>query len=175
MTEWLTENVGRAYPLTRYPAEMGARKWALAVVDACVGTVGWDALPQLVSVRRDGSSAVFRVGTPAYGFAEVRATPGKSRFVSAFGGSQTVKALLSLDCATLSEAIASAEDGSVVAIGVPFDLRCTSASEPAVTAVAGDSPELCTTPCTGRPPGERWFPRPGTLRWRRRTGSTWRS
>jgi len=135
MTEFLTENARRAYPLEReWPSGMEA--WAETLVDACVyasSELGESRL-SLLSVGRSGSSLVFTVGIPGGAAMDVAAPSGHAGFTTVHAESADLKAILTVDGQKVDALVAAA---TVTAgdVGVPFATRCCGGATRRVTAI----------------------------------------
>lgn len=150
MTEFLTENSRRAYPLEReWPAELRER-WAGTLVDACVYTAadpGDGRRISLLSVRRSGSSLVFTVGVAGSAGLDVVAESGRRGFVTACAMSDAVKAILTFDAQKVTEV--ALDDGCTedeCVVDVPFAARCAGGATRGVTAVTVQGSAMCETP-----------------------------
>lgn len=145
MTEFLTENARRAYPLEReWPSGMEA--WAETLVDACVyasSELG-DTRLSLLSVGRSGSSLVFTVGIPDGVAVDVVAPSGHAGFTTVHAESDGLKAILTVDGRKASALVAAGVAGG--AVGVPFATRCSGGAIRRVTAVTAQGAPPCEKP-----------------------------
>ena len=146
MTEFLTENARRAYPLEReWPAELDGR-WAETLVDACVyasSELG-DARLSLLSVGRSGSALVFTVGIPDGAAMDVVAPSGHAGFATVHAESAALKAILTVDGRKVSALVAAGVAGG--AVGVPFATRCSGGAIRRVTAITAQGAAPCERP-----------------------------
>lgn len=153
MTEFLTENARRAYPLEHeWPAGLRER-WTGVLVDACVyasDELGPGSRISLLSVRRDESSLVFRVGIPEGAGLDVTVTAGRQGFITAFSESDSLKAILALDGRKVDAIIRDSSDSSdptaATTVNIPFAARCAGGAIRRVTAITAQGPAVCEKP-----------------------------
>lgn len=146
MTEFLTENARRAYPLEReWPAGLDGR-WAETLVDACVYAAPelGDKRVSLLSVGRSGSSLVFTVGIPDGVAMDVAAPSGHAGFTTVHAESAALKAILAVDGRKVSALVAAGVAGGTV--GVPFATRCSGGAIRRVTAITAQGAPPCEKP-----------------------------
>ena len=128
MTEFLTENARRTYPLEReWPAGLDGR-WAETLVDACVyasSELG-DTRLSLLSVGRSASALVFTVGIPDGAAVDVVAPSGHAGFATVHAESAGLKAILTVDGQKVSALVAAGVKGiwnfTSVQLSVPSDV-----------------------------------------------------
>jgi len=146
MTEFLTENARRAYPLEReWPAGLDGR-WVETLVDACVyasSELG-DTRLSLLSVGRGDSALVFTVGIPDGAAVDVVAPSGHTGFTTVHAESAGLKAILTVDGRKVSALVAAGVAGG--AVGVPFATRCSGGAIRRVTAITAQGAPPCEKP-----------------------------
>ena len=143
MTEFLTENARRAYPLEReWPAGLDGR-WAETLVDACVYAASelGDTRLSLLSVGRSDSALVFTVGIPDGAAMDVVAPSGHAGFATVHAESAGLKAILTVDGRKVSALVAAGVAGG--AVGVPFATRCSGGAIRRVTAITAQGAPPC--------------------------------
>lgn len=155
MTEFLTENARRAYPLAHELPD--GIPWILGelLVDAAVACdleLGDTDRLQLVSVLKTANALFVKVGLSDAAGCVLGLVPGDADHQTAYGSDGHFKAFLTVR----TRALRAILDDAALAIGtlwephVPFALRCTSSATKRVTAILADSPEdPCATPVYG--------------------------
>ena len=149
MTEFLTENGRRSYPLDGdWPSGMRER-WAGVLADACVyasGELG-DARPSLLSVSKGGGALTFSVGIPGGASLDVPVPSGLAGFVTVFAGSPALKAILTVN-GERADAIIDDEEylASGTPVNVPFAARCSGGGVKRVTAITAQGARQCERP-----------------------------
>jgi len=151
MTEFLTENARRAYPLEReWPAGLDHR-WAEALVDACVYASAEleGARVSLLSVGKSGSGsaakAVFTVGIPDGATLDVEVAAGLGDTATAYAGSDALKAFLTVRGRVVDDILTY---GTIAGgdVGIPFALRCSGGAVRRVTGITAQGAGDCRTP-----------------------------
>jgi len=149
MTEFLTENARRAYPLDgEWPAASRGR-WTGVLVDACVYTSAELAPGErvmLLYVRRYQSSLYFVFGTQSNSIT-VRVNPGLSGFATVYSQSAAIKAVITVDAAKVDAlALDSTYPTSRIDVNVPLALRCSGGGTKMVTSITAQGAAEGTTP-----------------------------
>lgn len=149
MTEWLTENARRAYPLEHeWPAAL-ADAWTPVLLDACVGC---DWLPsegdiRLLDIRKTEEGVSFHIGSPddapdqSSRQVEVIVRTGPSGRISAYAAGPHVKAILTISGQAVASARGTLPDFNWHDVDTPFALRCCSYANRRVTAVEACAPD----------------------------------
>lgn len=157
MTEWLTENARRAYPLEHEWPEALTDAWTPVLLDACVGC---DWLPdegdiRLLDIRKTEEGISFHIGSPddapdqSSRQVEVIVRTGPSGRISAYAAGPHVKAILTVSGQAVSAARDTLTDFNWHDVDTPFALRCCSYATKRVTAVeayAPDDDRRCSRP-----------------------------
>lgn len=150
MTEFLTENARRAYPLDRGWPEALRERWTGTLVDACVYTsaeLGPEERISLLSVRRAGLSLVFRVGIAGRAGLDITVASGHDGFTTSYAASPDLKAILTFDGRKVS-AIARDSDypEDTTAVDIPFAARCVGGAPRMVTSITAQGAAVCSKP-----------------------------
>lgn len=151
MTEWLTENAHRAYPLehvAEWPADTPDGVQTM-LRDACVGYA--EVIPDedrilLIDVCHDAEKAdvvSIRVGIDDSRCVAIDLSAGSGKYDTVFGAGSGFKVLLTVDNVAVRGILDSGWFGTA-AVNAPFSLRCVSSANRMVTAVEAYSPE---NPC----------------------------
>ena len=136
MTEFLTANARRAYPLERWPKGLDGR-WVRSLLDASVGYAG---VPEdgkrisLVSVAVKSGKAVYRIGVSDDDYVDVTVKTGLKGRAVVFGSSDRYRAFLTVDGSVVDGIVASAVDGAEV--GVPLAHRCATCATRYVESIS---------------------------------------
>lgn len=158
MTEWLTENARRAYPLEHELPDAVADRLTGVLLDACIG---YDGLPgdgriKLLDVRKSDDGLILHVGLDTDGpdgssrQAEVVVPSGSPGRMTAYGAGPHIKALLTVSGPAVTATLAWLPDHNWHDVDVPFAHRCTSYANRFVTALEAYSPEdPCARPVFG--------------------------
>lgn len=130
MTEFLTENAGRAYPLERWPVGGVGAEYARALLDASIGYAGAPssgARVSLLYVKASADGVVYRMGVSDSDFVEASVPAGPVGRRTVFTASDRYRALLTVDGSVVAELAAKAAQGKLEAdVGVPFANRCVT-------------------------------------------------
>ncbi len=128
MTEFLTENAFRAYPLER----SGAHGSDYALRDASIGHLGVPEDGRRVSLlycRVSAAGVLYRIGVAADDCIDVAAGNSGPGHRVVFASSDRYRVFLTIDGAALTALCAAAAGAGVVLegdVGIPFALRCVS-------------------------------------------------
>ena len=150
MAEFLTSNIRRAYPLAK-SLPTATQGWQETLVDACIA---YDGIPgvndhiSLLSIKRLGSLAVFKIGISNDNYTTVTVTPVNTPGFftpEAFTG-EHYRGILMVNGTQLYSMVQGINNNDEVAINMPFALRCVSWANNRVTAVSAYTPTACTTP-----------------------------
>lgn len=155
MTEFLTENARRSYPLEGEWPDALRDRWSGTLVDACVyasSELG-EARVSLLYVRRLAGSLEFTVGVPDVPGVVQLVVPvpsGLGGFTTVYAGNESLKAILTVDGKAVD---ALALDGrytvNTLSVGVPFAARCAGGAERNVTSLSVIGTASGTTPLYG--------------------------
>lgn len=151
MTEFLTENARRAYPLESEWPDALRDRWAGTLVDACVyasSELG-EARVSLLYVRRRSGSLEFTVGIPEVQDDQVVVTvpSGLDGFATVYAGNKSLKAILTVDGKAVDAlALDGQYPGNKLSVGVPFAARCAGGAERNVTSLSVIGATRGTTP-----------------------------
>lgn len=157
MTEWLTENRRRAYPLIgRLPDTYDVR-WSSLILDASVACdLEYDdsRVLKLISLWNSGNGAVaVKIGISDADALSVRfdfTGDTSGRTVTAYAESEHVKAYVTLDGDTLRSLCAEPASVSAMGVNIPLVARCTSYANRFVESIECHSPENgCDRPVFG--------------------------
>lgn len=155
MTEFLTENARRAYPLEGGWPDALRDRWAGTLVDACVyasSELG-EARVSLLYVRRRSRSLEFTVGVPGvHGVAQlvVPVPAGLGGFATVYAGNESLKAILTVNGKAVDAlALDGRYTGNTLSVGVPFAARCAGGAERRVTSLSAIGAASGTTPLYG--------------------------